>query len=139
MLTALIVEDNVSFRKLFKGELLSRFPSMEVIEAGSGEEALEKLGSHPMDLVFMDIGLPGRSGLELTRKIKSEYKDVTVAILTSYDLVEYRTAAAQCGADCFIAKGSMKWDQISTFVRCFQRAKDTGGLKPGCLRLSTEI
>jgi len=132
------VEDNVSFRKVFKGELLSRFPSMEIIEAANGEEAFKRLSSNAVDLVFMDIGLPGESGLELTRKIKAKYKDVTIAMLTSYDLAEYREAAARCGADCFITKNSMKWDQISVMVKCFERATDSIGLKPSCVRLAGE-
>ena len=52
MLRTLIVEDSIPFRKVFKSELLSQFPSMEVIEAGSGEEAFERLGSHPVDPSF---------------------------------------------------------------------------------------
>jgi len=132
------VEDNLFFRETFKGNLLSEFPSMEIIEAGNGEEAFKRLSSHAVDLMFMDIRLPGESGLELTRKIKAKYKDVTIAILTSYDLAEYREAAARCGADCFISKDSMKWNQISAMVKCFQRAKDSIGLKPSCVRLASE-
>jgi DNA-binding NarL/FixJ family response regulator len=138
MLTPMIVEDHIAFREMFKGDLLSQFPSMEVIEAGNGEEAFKKLASYPIDLIFMDIRLPGESGLELTRKIKANYKDVTIAMLTSYDSAEYREAAARCGADCYITKDSMKWDQISAMVKCFQRAKDSIGLKPSCVRLASE-
>jgi len=138
MLTPMIVEDYIPFREMFKGGLLSQFPSMEVIEAGNGEEAFKKLASYPIDLIFMDIKLPGESGLELTRKIKAKYKDVAIAMLTSYDLAEYREAAARCGANCFITKDSMNWDQISAMVKCFQRAKDSIGLKPSCVRLASE-
>ena len=138
MLTPMIVEDYIPFREMFKGGLLSQFPSMEVIEAGNGEEAFKKLASYPIDLIFMDIKLPGESGLELTRKIKAKYKDVAIAMLTSYDLAEYREAAARCGANCFITKDSMNWDQISAMVKCFQRAKDSIGLKPRCVRLASE-
>jgi DNA-binding NarL/FixJ family response regulator len=137
MLTPMIVEDHITFREMFKGSLLSQFPSMEVIEAGNGEEAFKKLASYPIDLIFMDIRLPGESGLELTRKIKAKYKDMTIAILTSYDLAEYREAAVRCGANCFITKDSMNWDQISAMVKCFQRAKDSMGLKPSCARLES--
>ena len=59
MLRIMTVEDNLPFRKMFKGHLLSEFPSMEVIEAGNGEEAFKKLASYPIDPIFMDIGLPG--------------------------------------------------------------------------------
>jgi DNA-binding NarL/FixJ family response regulator len=132
------VEDNLPFREMFKGNLLSEFPSMEIIEAANGEEAFKRLSSNAIDLVFMDIRLPGESGLELTRKIKAKYKDVTIAMLTSYALPEYREAAARCGADCYITKDLIKWNQISAMVKCFQRAKDSIGLKPSCVRLASE-
>ena len=136
MLRTMTVEDHLPFREMFKGHLWSEFPSMEVIEAANGEEAFKGLASYPIDLVFMDIGLPGENGLELTRKIKAKYKDVTIAMLTIYDSAEYREAAAQCGADCFMTKGLIRWDQISAMVKCFQRAKDTFGLKPNCIRFA---
>ena len=104
MLRTMTVEDNLLFREAFKGHLSSQFPSMEMIEAASGEEVFERLSSTAVDLVFMDIRLPGETGLELTRKIKAQYKDVTIAILMSYDLAEYREAAARCGADGFIPR-----------------------------------
>ena len=138
MLRTMTVEDNLPFREMLKGLFLSAFPSMEVIEAADGEEAFKRLASYPIDLIFMDIKLPGESGLELTRKIKAKYKDVTIAMLTSYDLAEYREAAARSGASCFITKDSIKWDQISAMVGCFQRAKDSIGLKPSCVRLASE-
>jgi two-component system, NtrC family, response regulator PilR len=111
---------------------------MEVVEAGSGEEALRRLGSSVFDLVFMDIHLPGENGLEITRKIKAGWQDVPVTIITSYNIPEYREAAIGYGANSFIAKDSLKWDQISAMVKCFQRAKDSIGLKPSCVRLASE-
>jgi len=132
------VEDNIPFREMFKNNLLFEFPSMEIIEATSGEEAFKGLAPYPIDLVFMDIRLPGESGLDLTSKIKAKYKNVTITMLTGYDLPEYREAAARCRADGFIAKDLMKWDQISAMVKCFQRAKDSLGLKPSCVRLASE-
>ena len=133
MLRTLLVEDSIPFRTVIKNELLSKFPSIEVMEAGSGEEALEKLGSRPMDLVLMDIGLPGQSGLEVTKRIKADYPDTTISILTSYNLPEYREAAIKCGASCFIDKGSFKWEEIFTLVGCFQKAK-LDARKPNCIR-----
>jgi DNA-binding NarL/FixJ family response regulator len=135
MLNTMIVEDSIPFRTVVKNELLSQFPSIEVIEAGSGEEALKRLGSHPVDLAFMDIRLPGQNGLDVTKKIKADYPDTTVAILTSHDSPEYREAAIRCGASCFIGKDSFKWEEIFTLVGCFQKAKLDGRLKPTCVRL----
>jgi len=133
----MIVEDNISFREVFKDLLLTQYPPVEVIEAGSGEEALKRLGSNAFDLVFMDIHLPGESGLAITGKIKAGWQDVPVNIITGYDIPEYREAAIEYGANSFIAKDSLKWDQISAIVGCFQRAKDSIGLKPSCVRLAS--
>ena len=137
MLKAMIVEDNNSFREMFKGMLLTQYPSMEVVEAGSGEEALRRLGSYAFDLVFMDIHLPGENGLKITRKIKAGWQDVPVIILTSYDIPEYREAAIGYGANSFIAKDSLKWDEISTLIKCYQGAKQNGR-KPACLGFTSE-
>jgi DNA-binding NarL/FixJ family response regulator len=133
----MIVEDNIPFRGLIRSNLISEFPGMEVVEAGNREEALKGLASSPIDLIFMDIRLPGQNGLELTKQIKADYQGMPIAILTSYQLDEYREAAVRCGADCYIVKGSMIWDQISIFVTCFQRARETGRLRPGCFLLSS--
>ncbi len=137
MLRIMTVEHSLPFREMFKGHLLSEFPSMQVIGAGNGEEAFKGLASYPVDLVFMDIRLPGENGLELTRRIKAKYKDVTIAMLTNYALAEYREAAAQCGADCFISK-DFEWGQISAMVKCFERAKGSVGLKPNCVRFASD-
>jgi len=112
----LIVEDSAIFRKLLKETLHSRFPSMEILEAMDGKEAMQKILSNPPDLIFMDIKLPGESGLELTAKIKAKHPDVIVIILTSYDSPEYRQAAAQVKANYFLSKGSSSKENILTLV-----------------------
>jgi len=117
MLKTLIIEDSGLYRKLLKETLRSRFPSMEIIEAENGEEAMQRISPDPPDLVFMDIKLPGQNGLELTAKIKAKYPDVTVIILTSYDTPEYREAAAQVKADHFLSKGSSSKEGILALVQ----------------------
>ena len=102
----LIVEDNVYFLQFLKETLHSRLPSVEIIEAVSGEEAFQKIKALPPDAVLMDLRLPGENGLQLTRKIKAQYPDLFVVILTNYDLPEYREAAYQAGASHFISKDS---------------------------------
>ena len=132
----MIVKDDIFFREMFRDRLLAQYPSTKVIEAGSGEEALKKLGSYALDLVFMDIHLPGENGLEITGKIKAGGQDVPVIIMSSYNIPEYREAAIRYGANSFIAKDSLKWDEISKLIRCFQGAKQNGR-KPACLRFAS--
>jgi len=113
----LIVEDSALYRKLLKETLQSRFPSMEIIEAEDGEEAMKQINvQFPPDLIFMDIKLPGENGLELTGKIKAKHPGVVVIILTSYDSPEYREAAAKAKADHFLSKGSSSKEAILTLV-----------------------
>jgi len=89
---------------------------MVVEEAEDGEEALQKLEGLLPHLVFMDIKLPGANGLEITRKIKERYSTIQVIILTSYDFLEYREAAAQYGADHFLSKESSSREDILALV-----------------------
>jgi DNA-binding NarL/FixJ family response regulator len=112
----LIVEDSTIFRTLLKETLQSRFPSMEILEAGDGEEAMKKISFHLPDLIFMDIKLPGENGLDLTTKIKANHPDVIVIVLTSYDTPEYREAAVKAKADHFLAKGSSTKESILRLV-----------------------
>ena len=116
MLRILIVEDNRIFRETFRKGLLDYFPSTVVDEAGNADEALKKIGGGPPDLIFMDIRLPGMNGLQLTQKIKKDIPDINIAILTDYDLPEYRQAAVQYGADCFFVKNSFEWGDLEALV-----------------------
>ncbi len=117
MLRVLLVEDNRNYREIFKDNLRQHFPVVSVSEAGNADEALQKIRATPPDLIFMDIRLPGMNGLQLTQRIKKEFPKIPIAILTGYDLPEYRQAAVQYGADGFFVKGSLKWDEIEAFVQ----------------------
>ena len=111
----LIVEDNAFFLQFLKETLHSRFPSVDILEAANGEEALQKIRIFPPDIIFMDLRLPGENGLELTKKIKAQYPNIIVVILTNYDLPEYREAAYQCRANHFLLKDSFL-EMINSFL-----------------------
>jgi two-component system response regulator YesN len=117
MVRILIVEDDVSLRQSLKDILHLQFPLMMIEEAAEGNEALRKVGTFLPDLIFMDIKLPGKSGLYLTKKIKKDHPEIIIVILTCYDSPEYRDAAFECGADRFIAKGALIWQEIEALIR----------------------
>ena len=119
----MLVEDSSSFRQLLKNHLQDLFPSMDITEAADGVEAFQRIDGHPPNLIFMDIRLPGENGLELTRKIKTDYPDVTIIILTSYDSPEYREAAIRCKADYFFSKDALTTDGIFTLAKSILLAK----------------
>ena len=115
-LRVLIVEDNTRFREQFTSILNKRFASIEFHGAGDGKEALQKVETMHPNLIFMDIGLPGENGLELTRKIKASHPHIVVFILTNYDFPEYRERATLCGADYFFSKGSSATENIFRLI-----------------------
>ncbi len=115
MFRTLLVEDNVPFRQSLKETLHSRYPAIDIVEAGDGKEALEKIDLLSPHLIFMDIRLPKENGLILTKKIKTEHPEIIIVILTSYDLPEYREAAYQYKANYFITKSSSS-DEILSII-----------------------
>ena len=102
----LIVEDNAFFLQFLKETMHLRFPWIDILEAGNGKEAMRKIEALSPEAIFMDLRLPGENGLDLTKKIKAQYPNIIVVILTNYDLPEYREAAYQSGADHFVSKDS---------------------------------
>ena len=117
MVKILLVEDNTSLRQSLKEIIHLQFTSMVIEEAAEGNEALRKVGTFLPDLIFMDIRLPGKSGLYLTKKIKKDHPEIIIVILSCYDSPEYRDAAFECGADRFIAKGALIWQEIEALIR----------------------
>ena len=119
MLRVLLVEDNHAFREAFKNNLTAYFPWLIIEEATNGEEALEKIQDNPPRLIFMDMRLPGKNGLQLTQEIKKAYPETVIALLTGYDIPEYREAALKKGADRYFVKESLNWQEVETLINSF--------------------
>jgi two-component system response regulator HydG len=80
--------------------------------ASSGFEALEKLEKYPFQLLFVDIKMPGMNGIELLEKVKTEYPDTLVIIITAYGSIESAVKAMRVGATDYLLK-PFKPDQLS--------------------------
>ena len=116
MLKILVVDDSDIFRRTFMDFLKERFPSYESEEARNGNEAIIKTKEFSPDLIFLDVKLPGASGLELAREIKITNPDIAIVIVTNYDLPEYRDKAKENGADLFLSKTSLSEERIVNFI-----------------------
>jgi CheY-like chemotaxis protein len=108
----LIVDDNDAFREMLKRILVSRFPSIQIREAGDGDRAIRTAEIKVPDLIFMDVRLPGQSGFELTRRFKAVYPGAIIVMMTSYDSPEYKEAAFRSGADFFVSKQTSTAEDI---------------------------
>jgi CheY-like chemotaxis protein len=78
----------------------------EVIEATSGEEALEKALAETPDLIIMDLGLPGMNGIEATTKLKENPKAAHIPIVahTAWKEEDYKDRAEKAGMARFLTK-----------------------------------
>lgn len=108
----LLVEDHREFRESIKGVLVSRMPEAEIEEASESSHVLPRIESRPPHLIFMDINIPGKNGLELTRQIKRDFPHIVVVILTNYDLPEYRETAYRYGANYFLSKSTTSGQKL---------------------------
>ena len=83
MYKVLIVDDHPLIRSVMKLELAAQ--NYEVVgDVGTGSEAIQFIRNHPVDLVILDIGLPGIDGLDVLNRIKTYKPEVRVLVLTSY-------------------------------------------------------
>jgi DNA-binding NarL/FixJ family response regulator len=112
----LIVEDHVQFRDALHRALQEHFPFIEYEEAGDVHAAEQIAGRFRPDLIFVDIRLPGESGLEFTRRLKASCNAAKVIMLTGYDLPEYKREAKSCGADHYLVKGKCRHSDIVALV-----------------------
>jgi DNA-binding NtrC family response regulator len=72
--------------------------------AASGFEALEKLEKVPFDLLFVDIKMPGMDGIELLERVKTDFPDTIVIIITAYGSIESAINAMKKGASDYLLK-----------------------------------
>jgi DNA-binding NarL/FixJ family response regulator len=72
-------------------------------EAPDGNKAMEMIEELHPDLVLLDAHMPGMTGVEVTRQIKSRWPQVKVILMTMY--ADYRSKSIEAGADAFMTKG----------------------------------
>ncbi len=84
----------------------------KVATAASGSEALERLGQTPFDLLFVDIKMPGMDGIELLTRVKENYPETLVIIITAYGSIESAVEAMKIGATDYLLK-PFKPDQLT--------------------------
>ncbi len=100
--TILVVDDERSIRIGLKGLLAKE--GYEVAIAESGGEALRFLDGQPFDLVLTDLRMPGLDGVSLLKKIKEQYPDTLVVMMTAYGSEKIAVGAMKAGAHDYIVK-----------------------------------
>jgi len=106
-LRVLLVDDNENFLETL-ARYVKTFPSVEIVgKAGSGEDAVELTSKLKPDLVLMDIKMPGLSGFETTRLLKSSENPPRILLLSFNNDPHYKSESIKAGADGYLTKSEI--------------------------------
>jgi DNA-binding NarL/FixJ family response regulator len=121
LIRILSVDDHALLREGIAA-LVNAEPDMKLVaEASNGQEAIEKFRLHRPDVTLMDIQMPGLNGIEAINKIRSEFPNARIIVLTTYTGDVQVVRALQSGARGYILKGHVHRELLETI-----RAVDAG-------------
>jgi len=106
MIRILIADDHTIMREGLKRILEGESDIQVVAEAVDGLDALQKIRAGGMDMVVLDLSMPGRSGVDLIRQIKEEVPKLPILILTMHEEEQYAVRAIRAGASGYLTKES---------------------------------
>ncbi|MGV8074780.1 MAG: response regulator transcription factor [Syntrophobacteraceae bacterium] len=122
MCRILVVEDNSIFRSALKEMLQTGFPDFSISEALNGLEAIKQFEDLKPKIIFLDVKLPDMNGLHLAKHMRTCNSEVNIIMFTSYDIPEYKIAARECGANCYLLKDTVKPKEVievvETLITC---------------------
>ena len=119
----LLVEDHPGFRVVLRALVESDERLIVIDDVGSADEACE----HPMlehvDVALVDIGLPGTSGIEATRRLRRLNTGLRVLIMSGSGFDRASDDALAAGADAYLEKGALHHDLIEAIVNAGERSR----------------
>src|SRR5277367_4329683 len=123
----LIVDDEPQIRRVLRTTLISH--GYTVIEARTGDEALDVLRNEHADLILLDVNMPGRSGLETCREIRSS-GDVPIIMLTVRNSERDKVQALDAGADDYVVKPFGSEELMARIRAALRRTGPTESVPP---------
>jgi DNA-binding NarL/FixJ family response regulator len=123
MIKILIADDHAIVREGLK-QILSESPDLVVVaEASAGQEVLDKIMKNDLDLVILDIAMPGRGGLDILKEIKSQKPKLPVLILSMYPEDQYAVRVLKSGASGYLTKESAPVELVKAIRQISQGKK----------------
>jgi CheY-like chemotaxis protein len=101
----MIVDDNAEMRTLVRSLLSAG--AHEFVECASGEEGVARFATERPDWTVMDVVMPGLDGLTATRRIKAQFPEARVLVITQHHNLKLRDSAREAGATGFLAKDQL--------------------------------
>lgn len=112
-----IADDHALVRRGFS-ELLGEMSDMRVVgEAASGDDLLRIVRDERVDVVVMDMGMPGPSGLDLVKSLKAEFPKLPILVLSVHPEDQYAVRVVRAGAMGYLTKESAEADLVEAIRR----------------------
>ena len=141
MYKILIVDDEKPARELIAGLVASCLPEAAIIKAGHPQQAFERLQTEDFDLLFLDICMPGMTGLNLLKKIRQNGKQPYTVLVSAYRKFDYAVQGIELGVVQYLTKPLYR-DKIFETIRQFLQHTDrnslTVNMPQGMRRIRTE-
>lgn len=109
----LMIDDHTIVREGLKHVLEPVSHEWSITEASDGFQALDCLRRQQIDLAIVDLSMPGMSGLDLIRRIKSEFPRVRVLVLSMHGEEQYARRAFKAGANGYVTKETAATELVS--------------------------
>jgi len=106
MPVVLIIDDHPIIRRGIRQILEDKSGDIQVHEAGTVSDGLKKFREYDIDLVLLDISLPGRSGLDMIEDMKQLKSDAKILMISMYPEEQYAIRALKSGASGYLTKES---------------------------------
>lgn len=100
--TILVIDDEESIRSSFR--MIFEYEGYQLLAAGTGEAGLTMAESHAPDLIFLDVKLPGMSGIDVLRALKQKSISAPVIVISGHGTIETAVEATKMGAFNFLEK-----------------------------------
>lgn len=113
----LIVDDQRDIRDMLSASIKTLGPNFFVIGVPSGEEALLVISTQDIDVLVLDVILPGITGLELLKKARQRFPKLKVVLVTGVSDAKIQREVAEAGADAFFIKPLAPFEFLETLRR----------------------
>lgn len=112
-----VVDDQASFRRVAIKMLSATNEFVFAGECETGESAIEITQGERKGIVLMDVHMPGMGGIEAARRIHDAHPDLTVLLMSTYDIADLPAGIEDCGASAYLRKEELSPDALSRFWR----------------------
>ena len=129
-----LVDDHPLLRIGLRHSLNSNRGITVVSEADNGFKAVQGIMESCPDVVLMDVDMPGLSGIEATRLLRTEFPGMIILVLSNYRDEKYIVGAMDAGADGYISK-TIDVEELVGMIRCFHH--NEAAVSPYLINLST--